>query len=124
LEAKEILYSRLEVLLAAIAALIFVNLAVNHIYGHPDFVDLYSSINLEPFGRYIMAGLLLLSGASLILQKYRKYGAWLGLILMAIFMIFHFTLSLSSYQNLLTKIIIAFLCCIGLLMIMKKNTKK
>lgn len=113
-------------ILVVIAAVILIYNAYIKLSSNPGAIQLFSSLGLEPFGRFTIGLLELAAAVLLIFPGTVKYGAVLGSILMSGVIVIHITklgIALNGNYSFFFMGVIAFLCCISLswLTILKHN---
>jgi uncharacterized membrane protein YphA (DoxX/SURF4 family) len=72
------------------AAIIMLQTLYFKFTGHPESVYIFSTIGMEPWGRYLVGGLELVASVLLLLPKIYWSGGLLGMGLMAGAIFFHF----------------------------------
>lgn len=113
-------------ILVVIAAVILIYNAYIKLSSNPGAIQLFSSLGLEPFGRFTIGLLELAAAVLMIFPGTVKYGAVLGSILMSGVIVIHITklgIALNGNYSFFFMGVIAFLCCISLswLTILKHN---
>jgi uncharacterized membrane protein YphA (DoxX/SURF4 family) len=88
--------------------------------GHAAEVDLFTQLEWEPHGRYLIGGLEIVSAILIIIPQSALYGAFLGLGIMFGAMIGHLTaFHLAGIQNAL----LVALCCVVVLYVQRHDAK-
>lgn len=110
--------------LRIVAALILLQTLYFKFTGQPESVELFSILGMEPWGR-IGTGIAELIAAILILiPRTTLPGAFMGLGLMAGAIFFHLTelgINFGGDAVLFIYAVITFVCCLGLIVIYRKN---
>ena len=105
-------------ILRVIAALIMLQTLYFKFTDHPESVQIFTTLGMEPWGRYGMGILEIVASILILFPNTTIFGALLGLGLMAGAIFFHLT-SLGIYVNgdpvLFIYALITFICCAILL---------
>ena len=104
--------------LRIIAALIMMQTLYFKFTGHPQSIYLFTTIDMEPWGRYGTGILELIASALILLPKTTYIGAALGLALMSGAIFFHLTklgILFDGDPVLFIYALIVFICCAILL---------
>lgn len=106
-------FSNKYVIFALVPAFIMLQTLFYKFTAHPDSVELFTSIGMEPWGRIGIGILELAAGVMLIIPKSRLYGSVLGAGLMLSAIYFHVTKIGFSGMNgsLFAMAVVALLCC-------------
>ena len=100
--------------LRVIAALIMMQTLYFKFTGHPQSIHLFTTIEMEPWGRYGTGILELIASALILLPKTTYIGAALGLALMSGAIFFHLTklgILFDGDPVLFIYALIVFICC-------------
>ena len=114
-------------ILRLLAAVIMLQTLYFKFTGHPQSVALFTSLGMEPWGRYGTGVLELIASLLILYPRTTGYGAVLGLGLMAGALYFHLTklgIVFDGDAVLFTYALIVFVCCAILIFIYRKELLK
>jgi len=114
-----------EWLLSILAAFLLLQTLFYKFSGSDESVYIFTQVGMEPWGRYASGVVELLAGVLLLSQKYRAYGAVLGLGVISGALFFHLTSLgievLGDDGRLFYYALTVFISCILLLIMRKKD---
>ncbi|MEQ8583182.1 MAG: DoxX family protein [Marinoscillum sp.] len=114
-----------EWLLSILAAFLLLQTLFYKFSGSDESVYIFTQVGMEPWGRYASGIVELLAGVLLLSQKYRAYGAILGLGVISGALFFHLTSLgievLGDDGRLFYYALTVFISCLLLLIMRKKD---
>jgi uncharacterized membrane protein YphA (DoxX/SURF4 family) len=110
--------------LRLIAAFIMLSTLYFKFTGHEQSVRLFTTLGMEPWGRIGTGVMELIASILILYPRTTGWGAGLGAGLMAGALFFHFTklgIQFDGDYGLFTEALLAFVCCIALLIIYRRQ---
>lgn len=113
--------------LRILAALILLQTLYFKFTAHPQSVQLFTTLGMEPWGRIGTGIAELIASVLILMPRTTLLGAIMGLGLMAGAIFFHLTklgINFGGDAILFIYAVITFVCCLGLIIINRKNIPK
>lgn len=113
--------------LRILAALILLQTLYFKFTAHPQSVSLFTVLNMEPWGRIGTGIAELIAAILLLIPRTTLLGALMGLGLMVGAIFFHLTklgVNFGGDAVLFVYAVITFVCCLGLIIINRRNLAK
>jgi uncharacterized membrane protein YphA (DoxX/SURF4 family) len=111
-------------LMKILAAVILLQTLYFKFSAHPQSVQLFTTLGMEPWGRIGTGVAELIAAVLILLPRTTLLGAFMGLGLMAGAIFFHLTklgINFGGDVFLFLYALITFVCCIGLVVVYRKN---
>jgi uncharacterized membrane protein YphA (DoxX/SURF4 family) len=111
-------------LMKILAAVILLQTLYFKFSAHPQSVELFATLGMEPWGRIGTGIAELIAAILVLLPRTTLLGAFMGLGLMAGAIFFHLTklgINFGGDVFLFLYAVITFICCLGLVIIHRKN---
>lgn len=111
-------------LMKILAAVILLQTLYFKFTAHPQSVELFTTLGMEPWGRIGTGVAELIAAILILLPRTTLLGAFIGLGLMAGAIFFHLTklgINFGGDVFLFLYALITFVCCLGLIIIHRKN---
>jgi uncharacterized membrane protein YphA (DoxX/SURF4 family) len=111
-------------LMKILAAVILLQTLYFKFSAHPQSVQLFTTLGMEPWGRIGTGVAELIAAVLILLPRTTLLGAFMGLGLMAGAIFFHLTklgINFGGDVFLFLYAVITFVCCLGLVIMYRKN---